>query len=268
MSPVEPVQAGEQQTALNKITKKAFRLFSCLLLKFSGIFLTNTTIKLYVQDIPTYLSYKDYAYLDKNAVPPAHGIPLIFASKASLQYALNALNINSGSVRDTNNIILWPLYTGASSWNTVWYITPEGYIVCPSFPWIVLGIVNGILCVVARNSSDATQLWSLTGYGDGYTITNTNSQQVITAATQSVYENGAQQAGSISMESLNGGSPDASQLWIPLPAGNIPQSRFYIQTKMSGLPGTGGFLLPGFQRAQRDYRYAGLYAVCYTHRAI
>jgi hypothetical protein len=188
---------------------------------------------------PTYLSYKDYAYLDKNGVPPAHGIPLIFASKASPQYALNALNINSGYARDNNNIILWPLYTGASSWNTVWYITPEGYIVCPSFPWIVLGIVNGILCVVTRNSSDATQLWSLTGYGDGYTITNNNSQQVITAATQSVYENGAQQAGSISMESLNGGSPDASQLWIPLPAGNIPQSRFYIQTKMSGLPGTG-----------------------------
>jgi hypothetical protein len=189
-----------------------------------------------------HLSKKDKQYLEENGMPPVCGIPLFFCSSASPQHWLNLLNIWGGNAQENQNVVLYPLYggQGSNTWNSTWQITPEGYIVCPFYPQFVIGLYNGILSIVLRSDNDTSQLWTFKNYGNGYTITNSSTQAVITTSTQN--EDNPNSPGTISMLPLNGNPPSAEQLWKPLPAERanfyIPEKRVYIQTQMSGPPGT------------------------------
>jgi len=183
---------------------------------------------------PTYLSYSDYKKLCKNGLPITYGVPLYLASRAGTEYTLNVLNVSSAQASNNQQIVLWQLPQGPRKWNMIFAITPEGYIVCPYFPWMALGIAAGVLCILTRDENDATQKWTFTRYQNAYTITNQDQNLAITAASQ---PNGSI-AGNVTLQPLDA-TPSDSQLWMPLPGGDVALNRFYLQTKISGKPGTG-----------------------------
>jgi hypothetical protein len=194
---------------------------------------------------PSLLNFKDYKLLRENGIAPVCGVPLYLVSGASPPYAMNAININAAKAQQDQPIVLWPLASGESIWNSTWQLTPEGYIVCPYVPDMVIGISNDTtLCTVQRNNSDNTQKWVITWYQDessgtsilGYTITNPETGLSINAVSQ-CSSVGYGHHGNISLVNLNGAAPVSEQLWLVLPVKPIPPNSFYIRSGMSGTMG-------------------------------
>ncbi|MGN8069524.1 hypothetical protein [Mucilaginibacter sp. 22184] len=183
-----------------------------------------------------YLS-NDAEGLVKNGLPPVYGTPVCLVSAASPPYTLNAINISNGGTSQDSPLILWALAPGPTDWNSSWQLTPDGFIVNPFLFNMVIGISGSTLCIVTKDDTDQTQQWAITWYAGGYTISNNQNQQLITAASNQVpYVGGADPSNTLSLTALNN-SPSPEQLWKFLPAGYQQTiNQFYIQTQCSGTP--------------------------------
>lgn len=187
---------------------------------------------------PGPMTLKNYLNLEKYGIPPDYGIPLVIISADSPKFSFNAINIESGWAYDGQTLILWSLSPGTISWNSVWQLTPQGLIVCPRYPGLVIGIsAAGGLCLVGKDDSDASVNWTLTAYKGGYTITNTQTSQAITATQLSVLSGSGTQNGAIGLTDIANQTPVSNQLWKFIPPGVLPSNSFYLQSGLSGQPG-------------------------------
>ncbi|MBB6128525.1 RICIN domain-containing protein [Mucilaginibacter lappiensis] len=179
-------------------------------------------------------------------IAPVPNIQLYFVSAASPVFANNAMNIAAGVAGAGQPIILWAITPGTFSWNSAWFLTPTGMIICPSDPLIVLGVNSSTVIACIRNYSDPSQYWTIAGTPGSYTIVNKQTQEAITAPDTQVVYNSNSIAPNLSTAALNS-PPSPGQLWAMQAADEVllPYNQFYIQSALSGYvhSGTNPYML-------------------------
>lgn len=186
--------------------------------------------------------------LFQDGIHPVFGSPVCLVSAASPPYTYNAINIADQATSPGSSLVLWALVSGPTTWNSIWQLSPDGFIVCPQLPGMVIGISSSSLCTVSKNEGDNSQRWTIEHYEGGYTITNNETQQLITGLSgQIAYLSGSDSADTLSLSSLSG-SPTEEQLWKFYTAGyQQPVNQCYLLSQCSAVP----YVLAAYQQGDQ-----------------